>query len=319
MLLHLTRGNVGLWAAFGLAVLVVLAIDLGLFRKKPREPTMREALGWSAIWAGLAGLFGVGLTIALGKRAGVEFFTGYVLEQALSIDNLLVMMLVFTQLAVPRSAQRPVLVWGVLGAFATRTVMVLTGTALVARFHVLTVLLGAFLVWAAVKLWRDRASTADAEPPVPWLRRAVARVVPITKEYDGTRFVVVRDGVRHVTPLLLALLTIELADAIFALDSIPAVLGVTTNPVVVLTSNVFAVLGLRSLFFALSGLVERLAYLKHGLAVVLGLVGTKMVASMVWEAPAWVTPIGVAAVLGLTVVLSLRRPQQGETLDARQP
>ena len=266
-------------------------------------------------------MFGVGLTVELGPAKGLEFFTAYLVEQALSVDNLFVMMLIFAQLAVPRSAQRRVLVWGILGAVVLRGALVFTGTALVTRFHFLTYALGALLVVAAVKLLRDirkaddRAEPDDVPPPAPSLLHALlGRVLPITKGFEHARFTVVKNGVRHATPLLLALVTIEVADAVFALDSIPAVFGVTTDPLVVLTSNVFAVLGLRSLFFALSGLLDDLVYLKHGLAVVLVLVGVKMLAAAVWTAPAWLTLVTLTVVLGVAVVASLRK----KTIEGRQ-
>jgi tellurite resistance protein TerC len=308
----LTPAALALWVTFALVVSSMLALDLGVFQKTPREPTTREALAWSAVWLALATVFGAGLGVALGPAKGLEFFTAYLVEQALSVDNLFVMMLVFAQLAVPRSAQRRVLVWGILGAVVLRGALVFTGTALVTRFHFLTYALGALLIVAALKLLRDirkaddRAEHGDDAPPEPSRTRALlGRFLPITKGFEGARFTVMKNGVRHATPLLLALVTIELADAVFALDSIPAVFGVTTDPLVVLTSNLFAVLGLRSLFFALSGLLDDLVYLKHGLALVLVLVGAKMLAAAVWTAPAWLTLVTVAVVLGGAVVASL--------------
>lgn len=307
-----------LWGAFALAVPILVAVDLGLFQRKPREPTLREALAWSGVWLGLALSFGAALSAVRGTKAGVEFFTGYLVEQALSADNVLVMMLVFTQLAVPPAARRRVLGWGIVGAVVLRGAFVLAGTALVERFHFVTVLLGGALLFAAAKLLRDvlrearlgatPAADGPAEAPVaPWLRRWLGRIVPLTSGYDGSRFFVVREGVRHATPLVIALVTIEVSDAIFALDSLPAVFGVSRDPLVVLTSNVFAVLGLRSLFFVLEGLVARLVYLKHALAVVLLLVGTKMVLGALWEPPTWLTLAAVALVLTVAVVASLKR------------
>jgi tellurite resistance protein TerC len=246
-----------LWVTFGLVVACMLAFDLGVFQKTAREPTTKEALAWSGIWLALASAFGLGVGAVLGPAKSLEFFTAYLVEQALSVDNLFVMMLVFAQLAVPRTAQRRVLVWGILGAIVLRGAFVLTGTALVTRFHFLTYAMGALLVVAAVKLLRetwltadDRLSGPDAEaaPRRSRVRALLGSVLPITDDFAGARFTVVKNGIRHATPLLLALVTIELADAVFALDSIPAVFGVTTDPLVVFTSNLFAVLGLRSMF-----------------------------------------------------------------------
>lgn len=308
----LTPSALGLWVTFALVVSTMLALDLGVFQKTPREPTTKEAFAWSAVWLALASAFGTGLGVALGPARGIEFFTAYLVEQALSVDNLFVMMLVFAQLAVPRGAQRRVLVWGILGAIVLRGGLVFAGTALVTRFHFLTYALGALLCLGAIKILRDlrraddRAEHGDEGPPAPSRTQALlGRLVPLTKDFDGARFTVMKSGVRHGTPLLLALVTIEVADAVFALDSIPAVFSVTTDPLVVLTSNLFAVLGLRSLFFALSGLLETLVYLKHGLALVLVLVGAKMLAAAAWTAPSWLTLAGVALVLGGAVVASL--------------
>jgi len=313
-----------LWVTFALVVCSMLALDLGVFQKTPREPTTKEALAWSGAWFALASLFGLGLGAALGPAKGLEFFTAYLVEQALSVDNLFVMMLVFAQLAVPRTAQKRVLVWGILGAIVLRGAMVFTGTALVTRFHFLTYAMGALLIVAAAKLLREirrgeseqaKEGEPEARPPSR-IRTLLGRIFPITDDFVGARFTVLKKGVRHATPLLLALLTIELADAVFALDSIPAVFGVTTDPLVVFTSNMFAVLGLRSLFFALSGLLDSLVYLKHGLALVLLLVGAKMLAAAVWTAPAWLTLVLVVVVLGGAVVASLSNKKTVERVTS---
>jgi tellurite resistance protein TerC len=291
-----------LWIPFALVVAALVAVDLGVFQKTPREPTAKEALGWSAVWFALASVFGIGVFAARGEARGVEFFTGYVVEQALSVDNLFVMMLVFAELKVPRAAQRRVLVWGILGAVVLRGALVLAGTALVARFHALTYALGALLVYAALKLLRG----GDTQPSVNGsrLRGLVSRFVPVTDDFDGARFTVVRDGARYATPLLLALVTIELTDAVFALDSIPAVLGVSTDPLVVFSSNLFAVLGLRSLYFVLARLIDKLAYLKHGVVVVLLVVGAKMLLAWAWTPPAWVSLALVVVILGAAALAS---------------
>lgn len=317
----LTPSAVALWVTFAVVVSSMLALDLGVFQKTPREPTTKEALAWSAVWLALASIFGLGLSAALGPAKGVEFFTAYLVEQALSVDNLFVMMLVFAQLTVPRAAQRRVLVWGILGAVVLRGAFVFTGTALVTRFHFLTYALGALLIVAAAKLLRDvvrtdtqKATEPAAPPAASRIRALLARVFPITADFVGARFTVVKAGIRHATPLLLALVTIEIADAVFALDSIPAVFGITTDPLVVFTSNMFAVLGLRSLFFALAGLLDDLVYLKHGLAVVLVLVGVKMLAAAAWTAPAWLTLVLVALVLGVAVVASLVKKKTEERI-----
>lgn len=318
------------WIGFVVIVVSMLAFDLGVFRRgrdqPPPEPTVGASLAWSAAWFGLAAVFGASVSVALGPDKGLEFFTAYLVEQALSIDNLFVMMLVFASFRVPRAAQRRVLTWGIAGVVVLRGLMILSGTALVAQFHVLTYVLGGFLLLASIKLarevGREGAGGADepgAPPDVSRVRALVSRVMPVSDDFVGSRFTVMRDGVRHATPLLLALVTIELADAVFALDSIPAVLGITTDRFIVFTSNLFAVLGLRSLFFALSGLLDKLRFLKHGLVGVLGLVGTKMVVAAWWPTPTWLSLALVTVALGAAIVASLMFPAHSSTQAERIP
>jgi tellurite resistance protein TerC len=296
---------------FGLVVLSLLAADLGLFQRSSRDPTTKEALAWSGLWIGLACLFGLIVFATRGPERGAEFFTGYLVEQALSIDNLFVFLLIFTELKVPVHARRRVLVWGILGAIVLRAGLIGAGTLVVGRFHFLTYGLGAFLVYAAMKLLTELRRDGDSEPsngfaPSRWL----ARVVPVTDGFRGLHYFVREARGWSATPLFVAVVTIGFADAIFALDSIPAVFGVTTDPFIVLTSNLFAVLGLRSLFFVLAGLLDRLAYLKHGLVAVLLVVGLKMLVAWAWAPPAWVTLALVAVTIGAAVVASLLRKER---------
>jgi tellurite resistance protein TerC len=306
------------WIGFAAAVVAMLAIDLGVVQRVPRDPTMRSALAWSAAWFALAAVFGAQVAVVLGPDKGLAFFTAYFVEQALSVDNLFVMMLVFARYQVPRAAQRRVLTWGIAGVVVLRGLMIMSGTALVESFHVLTYVLGAVLFVASVKLARGIAprapaaargdeplAAADAPPGTSRVRALLARVLPLSPDFAGERFTVMRAGVRHATPLLLALVTIEVADAVFALDSIPAVFGITTDRFIVFTSNLFAVLGLRSLFFALSGLLDKLRYLPHGLVGVLGLVATKMVLAAWWPVPAWLSLALVTLILGGAIAASL--------------
>ncbi|HSD86504.1 MAG TPA: TerC/Alx family metal homeostasis membrane protein [Kofleriaceae bacterium] len=287
---------------------------------------MRSALLRSAGWFALAVLFGMLVTGTMGTQRGLEFFTAYLLEQALSVDNLFVMMLVFARFRVPRASQRRVLTWGIAGVVVLRGFMILTGTALVGAFHVLTYALGALLLYSAVRLAGELGEDDDddggaaTQPIMTRVRGVLSRVMPITDDFVGARFTVVRRGVRHATPLLLALVTVEIADAIFALDSIPAVFGVTTDRFIVFTSNLFAVLGLRSLYFAVAGLFDRLRYLKHGLVGVLAIIGSKMLLSIVWPAPAWLSLLIVALILGGAIVASLVIPATSteKTLNAEQ-
>ncbi|HUS28916.1 MAG TPA: TerC/Alx family metal homeostasis membrane protein [Kofleriaceae bacterium] len=287
------------------------------------EPTLKSALARTGFWIALAVLFGLGVTAHLGTQRGMEFFTGYLLEQALSVDNLFVMMLVFARFQVPKAAQRRVLTWGIAGVVLLRGVMIFGGTALVGTFHALTYVLGAVLLYSAYKLARDLgdddhgAGDDDSTASIGMrVRRVVGRLIPISDSFAGDRFTVVLRGIRHATPLLLALVTIEIADAIFALDSIPAVFGVTTDRFIVFSSNLFAVLGLRSMYFALSGLFERLRFLQHGLVGVLGFIGLKMLVAAVWTVPAWFALAAVALILGGAIAASLLIPQK--ELNAEQ-
>jgi tellurite resistance protein TerC len=310
MAAHLT-GSAGLWGAFALVVLALLALDLGFFQKTPRDPSPKEALAWTGLYALLACVFGAGLTATLGARRGAEFFTAYVVEQSLSVDNLFVMMVVFAGLGITRGQQRRVLVWGILGATVLRGVLIFAGAAAVARFHVLGWILGVLLVVCGLRLARTavRGDRDEAHGGAPRLAeravRLLGRFLPITKGLHGDRFTVMLAGVRHATPLLVALVTIEIADAVFALDSIPAVLGVSSDPLVILTSNVFTILNLRAMYFALADLLARLRYLKHGLAAVLVIVGAKMLVSAFWVAPTWLSLVLVASALGGAAIASL--------------
>ncbi|MBS2018723.1 MAG: TerC/Alx family metal homeostasis membrane protein [Deltaproteobacteria bacterium] len=305
--LSVPGGSAGLWALGALGVTALLALDLGLLRKKARDPSPKEALVWTGVWFGLACVFGLAVTLTMGGARGAEFFTAYFVEQSLSVDNLFVMMIVFASLGIPASSQRKVLVAGILGAAVLRAVLIFVGAAAVARFHVLGYALGALLVVSGVKLLREALRPkSDGPEEAPKVARGavglLARVLPVTDRDPEGRFTVVIDGVRHATLLLVALVTIEVADVVFALDSIPAVLGVSSDPFVVLASNVFAILGLRSMYFALAGLLARLRYLKHGLAAVLVIVGLKMLLAAAWTMPTW---LSLVLVLGTLVVAAV--------------
>lgn len=303
-LLPIPGGSAGLWALGALGVTALLALDLGILRKNPKDPSPKEALVWTGVWFGLACLFGFAITLTMGSARGAEFFTAYFVEQSLSVDNLFVMMIVFASLGIPAGSQRKVLVAGILGAAVLRAVLIFAGAAAIARFHVLGYLLGGLLVLSGAKLLREalRPKVEGPEEAPEIAKRAVgllARVLPVTDRDPGGRFTMVIGGVRHATLLLVALVTIEVADVVFALDSIPAVLGVSKDPFVVLASNVFAILGLRSMYFALAGLLAKLRYLKHGLAGVLVIVGLKMLLAAVWTMPTWLSLVLVLGTLGV--------------------
>lgn len=305
-------GLQGLWVAFALPVAALLVIDFGLFLRSKREPTLNESLGWTAIWAALAAVFGVALGAKLGPVEGLAFFTSYVVEQALSVDNLFVFMLVFGELAVPGPAKKRALAWGVLGAVVLRIAMLAAGGAFLAHFHAVGWLLGTVLVVmgirAGLELRKKHGEDSDRKPSGNVAARVIGKLLPLHDRFDGDRFTTKLGGRTFATPLLVAVVAILFADVVFALDSIPAVLGVSTTPIVVVTSNVFAVLGLRSLFFVISGLLARLRYLPHGLAAVLVVVGMKMLLGAVLTIPTWLSLASVLSVLGVAVAFSLRAP-----------
>ena len=299
-------GTPALWMGFVALVVALLAIDLGVFHRKDREISAREALSWTAVWILLALAFDGLLWWRAGATTALDFLTAYLVEKSLSIDNLFVFVLVFGTLRIPPRLQHRVLFWGILGALVLRGAMILAGTALLTRFGWLVQVFGAFLLVAGARLLLQR----EAEP-APLDRtlafRAFRRVFPTTHRLDGHRFVTRDLGRWAATPLLLALFLVESSDIVFALDSVPAALGVTLDPFVVFTSNVFAILGLRSLYFAVARLLGRFEYLKVGLALVLGFIGAKMLAAPVVHVPPAVSLAIVLALLGGAVVASLVR------------
>lgn len=282
------------WLGFNALVLVLLALDLGVLNKKERTITVPEALKLSGFYVAIALMFNVGIYFSLGEAKALEFLTGYLIEKSLSLDNVFVIALIFGSLAVPPQYQHRVLFWGILGALVMRAIMIFAGTALIMELHWLIYVFGGFLIITGIKM----VISADKEPdpanhPIIRFCRKHFRV---TETYEGKSFFVRRNKLLYMTPLFLALILVEFTDLIFAVDSIPAIFAITTDPFIVYTSNVFAILGLRALYFALAGIIHRFEYLKYGLALVLVLVGTKMVLVDVWKMP---TPLA----LGLTVSL----------------
>lgn len=284
-------------------MVVVLAIDLGIFNRKAHVVQPREALGWTAVWVALALGFNVFVWYRFGANAAEEFLTGYAIEKALSVDNLFVMYAVFTAFAIPALYQHRVLFWGIIGAVVMRTVMVFAGVALLERFHWLIFVFGGFLVLTGAKMLLRK----DARPRPEDSRalRAIKKVLPIRDDVHDGRFFVRVEGVRAATPLFLALVAIEAADAVFAVDSIFAIFAVTTDPFIVLTSNVFAILGLRSLYFVLSGAAERFRYVQPGLALVLVFVGVKMAISDWVKLPVLASLAVIVVLVGGSIVASL--------------
>lgn len=310
------------WLAFAAMVGGALALDLGVFHRKTHVVSVREALIWSAVWVALALVFNAAIWHWRGEQAGMEFLTGYLIEKSLSLDNIFVFVLIFSAFAVPAELQHRVLFWGVLGAIALRAVMIGAGAALVAEFHWILYIFGAFLVLTGIKMLF--AGEGHSDPAQNPLVRWVKRHIPVTDRYHGERFLIrLEDGRRMATPLLLALVTVEAADVIFAVDSIPAIFAVTTDPFIVFTSNIFAIMGLRSLYFALAGIVPRFVYLKHGLSLVLVVIGAKMLANA-WAGEKVVPTewaLGVTFLLvGGSIVLSLLRTRpQAKAGDSLSP
>ena len=302
------------WALFNAAVLLVLAVDLGVARRRHRAQTTAEAGRWVLLWVSLSVAFGCVLWTVRGRDRGMEFFTAYVIEYALSVDNLFVFLLVFQYFRVGPRQQHLLLFWGVLGAFVLRGTLILGGAALVHEFEWMLYLFGAFLLWTAFKLVRGGEEEPETDPAQNPVLKLARRVLPVADQTPEDRFVVRSDtGKIQVTALLLVLLVVETTDLMFALDSIPAVLGVSRDPFVLYSSNVTAVLGLRSLFFVLSSLLAKLRYLKPALAVVLGFVGLKMILEEWIRVPVWLSLTIIVGVLVLAFLASWWRGRNEET------
>jgi tellurite resistance protein TerC len=313
-----TIGTPALWAGFIAFVLAMLAIDLGVFHRKAHEVSLKEAGAWSAVWVALALVFNAGVYAWFGPERALEFTTGYLLEKALAVDNIFVFVVLFAAFAIPTIHQHRVLFWGVLGALAMRAVFILLGGALLQRFHWTLYVFGAVLALTGIKLLLQRQQ--ELHPERNPLVRAFQRLFPVTDQLEGGRFTVVRQGRRYATPLLVTLVAVEVTDLVFAVDSIPAIFAVTTDPFIVFTSNIFAILGLRSLYFLLAGVITRFVYLKVGLALVLVFVGAKMMLVDLYKIPIAASLGVIAAILGLSVVASLRATSRpGPRLEPQGP
>jgi tellurite resistance protein TerC len=294
------------WILFNVFVVVMLVLDLGVFHRNTHTVKYREALIWSAVWIAMAAIFAVVIYFWHGRTPSLEFVTGYVIELSLSVDNLFVFLLIFRYFQVPPGHQHKVLFWGILGALIMRAIFIAAGVGLIQRFHWIVYVFGAFLVYSGIKLFRQ--GEAEIHPEKNPVLRLFRRWVPVTKDYEGDKFFVRRTGL-FATPLLVVLVVVETTDLLFAVDSIPAILAITRDAFIVYTSNVFAILGLRSMYFALAGMMEMFRYLHYGLSVVLMFVGTKMMLSHYYEIPTAVALGAVAGILLLSVVVSVLRPK----------
>lgn len=311
----MSEGTIWLWIGFNVFVLAMLALDLGVFHRKAHVVSIKEATIWSAVWIGLALVFNLGLYFFWDEisptsqysnnEAALAFFTGYLIEKSLSVDNIFVFVLIFTFFAVPAIYQHRVLFWGIIGALIMRATLIAVGAALLKEFHWIIYLFGGFLIFTGIKmaLHRNQEMHPERNPLVKLLRK----IMPVTEDYEGDKFLIRRAGRLMATPLFLVLLLVESTDLIFAVDSIPAIFAVTNDPFIVYTSNVFAILGLRSLYFLLAGVVDKFYYLKLGLSVVLVFVGIKMIMVDIYKIPVGLSLGVIFIILAISIAASLWR------------
>jgi len=301
-----------LWIGFHIFILIMLALDIGVFHKKAHVISVKEALWWSAFWIGLACLFAVGMWFYKSNVQATEFITAYVIEKSLSVDNLFIFLTIFSYFKVPEKYQHKVLFWGVLGALIMRASFIIVGVAILAEFHFIIYILGAFLVFTAFKLIFSK-DDVEFKPESSWTLKLVRRFFGVSKYYHEDKFIVRKMGYTFVTPLFMVLALVETTDLVFALDSIPAVLAVSPDPFIVYTSNIFAILGLRSLYFALAGVVGLFHYLNYGLAVILSFIGVKMIISGIYKIPIELALLFVLVILLASVVISLLFPKKNNS------
>ncbi|KUG22093.1 integral membrane protein terc [hydrocarbon metagenome] len=294
------------WILFGVFILAMLALDLGVFNRKAHVIKMKEALLWVGFWVTLACLFGAGVYYFYGQAKALEFFTAYIIEYSLSIDNLFVFLLIFRFFNVPREYEHKALFWGILLALITRAVFIFAGVALINKFHWIMYVFGVFLIYTGIKLALNKET--EVHPDKNIAIKLLRYLTPVTKEFREARFFVVENGRLFATPMLAVLLALETTDIIFAIDSIPAVLAISRDPFIVYTSNVFAILGLRSLFFAISGLMKLFHLLHYGLAVILSYVGVKMLMANVYHIPTGISLAVISSVLVISVIASMIWP-----------
>jgi len=292
-----------LWIGFAVLITFMFILDLGIFNRRSHEISFREALTWTLVWVGLAVVFNTGILFFLGADKALEFFTGYLIEESLSVDNLFVFIMIFSYFHISRALQPKILKWGIIGALIMRAAFIFLGIELFERFHWMVYVFGALLIFTGIKM--AFGGEDKIEPEKNLVVRLVRRSVPITKRIYGDRFFIRRNGVLAATPLFLTLLVVESSDVIFAVDSIPAILAVTRDPFIVYTSNVFAIMGLRSLFYLLSNVMEMFAYLKLGVSVILAFVGVKMLLSQTYPVPIYFSLGVIVGVLAISILTSI--------------
>jgi tellurite resistance protein TerC len=298
--------NPWFYVGFTAFVLAMLALDLGVFHRKAHVVRPKEAAVWVAVWVTLALTFAGILYIWRGAEPSILFLTGYLIEQSLSVDNLFVIVMIFSYFSVPDKYQHRVLFWGILGALLMRGIFIAVGAILISRFHWIMYIFGAFLVFTGIRMAFEHDEAFDADKNI--VMRTARRFLHVTNRYDGQRFFTLENGVKVATPLLLVLILVEFVDLVFAADSIPAIFAVTTDPFLVYTSNVFAILGLRSMYFLLAGIVHKFVYLKYGLSVILTFVGIKMLIIDFYHVPILLSLVVIVATLAISMAASLKFP-----------
>jgi tellurite resistance protein TerC len=301
------------WIAFHIFVFGMLALDLGVFHRKAHVVRIKEALVWSALWILLALIFNLGIYMWLGSDRALEFLTGYLIERFLSIDNIFVFLLIFSYFGVPRRYEHKILFWGILGALAMRAVFILAGIALIETFHWVMYVFGGFLILAGIKT--AVKGPEKMQPEKNLVVRLFRRFMPCSEGYEEGKFFIKFQGRYCGTTLFLVLLFVEATDVMFALDSIPAILGITLDPLIVYTSNVFAILGLRALYFALAGIMRLFSYLHYGLSAILIFVGLKMIVAEIYKIPVGAALLVITAILLMSVTFSVFFPRSNETKD----
>lgn len=295
--------SVILWGGFAVLITAMLILDLGVFNRKSHEVSFREALTWTLVWVGLALSFNIGILHFLGTTKALEFLTGYLIEESLSVDNLFVCIMIFSYFQVPRAYQPKILKWGIIGALVMRAIFIFIGIELFERFHWMIYLFGGLLIVTGLKMAFGGEEKIDPEKNL--LVRLARKFLPVTKKLYGDRFFIRRKGVLAATPLFLTLLVVESSDVIFAIDSIPAILAVTRDPFIVYTSNIFAIMGLRSLFYLLSSVMEMFTHLKLGVSIILAFIGIKMLMSSVYPIPIYFSLGVIVGVLTITIITSV--------------
>jgi len=295
---------------FNIFILLMLALDLGIVQKRAHFPSMREALGWTAVWISLAILFGLFIWSERGANKALEFYTGYVVEEALSVDNVFVFIVIFSFFSVPKHTQHKVLFWGILGAIIFRATFIIAGAALISQFHWILYFLGAFLIFTAIKLAVQKET--EVHPENNPLIRFARKILPVTKDYEGEKFIVKHGGKRYMTPLLLVLLMIESTDIAFATDSIPAIFAITRDTFIIYTSNIFAILGLRSLYFVVAGFMKQFKYLKYGLSIVLGFIGIKMLIEPWYKVTIIISLVAIFGIITISIIASILHQSTNE-------